>query len=274
MERSHRAVTGTPMRTKPKKGLYILPNLFTVSSIFCGFLAIVKAFEAQSAAGIQTAALLVGLGMVLDLFDGRVARLTNTQSDFGVQLDSLADLVSFGVAPGVILYQFGLQSLGAFGVVAAFVFVACGALRLARFNVSAAEDGGSSCHFQGLPIPAAAGVAMSFVLVMSGLDYARLPSAAVLPSALMMLALGGLMVSSIKYKTFKKVRVTPHEQLLLVGTGGAFAVLTLSFSFAVALASALAFYVAIGLVGAVLSVTRTGLRTLRTATAGAGRDAD
>lgn len=244
----------------PKKGLYVLPSLFTVSSIFCGFLAMVLAVHAHGAEEIHRSALLIALAMVLDGFDGRVARMTNTQSDFGVQLDSLADVISFGVAPAVIVYQFALKGLGFFGVFAAFAFIACGAIRLARFNVQAAETGGSSRYFTGLPIPAAAGLVASFLLVLTGLGYASAPSAAIAPAAVMMLGLGGLMVSNVQYKTFKKVRVTPHEQALLAFILVAFAVGAVQWGSAVALTACLVFYVVLGLFGAMVGVGRRGMQ--------------
>jgi len=246
----------------PKKGLYVLPSLFTVSSIFCGFLAMVLAVNAQGAEEIHRSALLIALAMILDGFDGRVARMTNTQSNFGVQLDSLADVISFGVAPAVIVYQFALKGLGFFGVFAAFCFIACGAIRLARFNVQAAETGGASRYFTGLPIPAAAGLVASFLLVMTGLGHAVAPPAAVAPAAVMTLALGGLMVSNVRYKTFKKVRVVPHEQALLAFVFVIFAIGAVQWGGAIALTACLAFYVVMGLFGAMVGVGRRGIHAM------------
>ena len=244
---------GVVLRT-PHKSLFLLPSLITLSSIFCGFLAVVIALNATGAEGMHRAALLIGLAMILDGFDGRVARMTHTESEFGIQLDSLADVLSFGLAPGVIIYQFGLQSLGFVGAFASFCFIACGAVRLARFNVQATQGEGASAHFVGLPIPAAAAMASSLVLVLSGLGYAHAPEALIIPMALMMVVLGGLMVSTIRYKTFKKVRVIRHEQVLVVGVLGFFAVVSTLWSAAGALALCLLVYVTLGLFGAALSV--------------------
>ncbi len=246
-----------------RKSLYILPSLFTVASIFCGFFAITLTMGATTALEMQRAALLIFLGMILDTFDGRVARMTHTQSAFGVQLDSLADVITFGVAPGVVLYHFALRDLGFLGLFAAFCFVACGALRLARFNVQAAEETGPSTHFLGLPIPAAAGVAMSFVWVLAAMNFSRAPEALALPAALMMMSLGLLMVSSVRYKTFKKVRVYRHEKVLLAFSLLMFATITVQWGAAFALAACLSLYLAIGLVGGAMGLGRRGMRSVQ-----------
>jgi CDP-diacylglycerol---serine O-phosphatidyltransferase len=151
--------TGLSVR-KRRKGIYILPNLFTLAALFGGFYAIVMAMEGryeQSAIGIFCA-------MVLDSLDGRVARMTNTQSAFGEQMDSLADMVSFGAAPALIAYEWALKDLGRWGWIAAFVYCACAALRLARFNVNTAVV--DKRFFQGLPSPAAAALVIGFMWLM------------------------------------------------------------------------------------------------------------
>src|SRR5215831_11189482 len=118
-----------------KRTLFLLPNLITLSSVFCGFDAIRLAGTAEGEDDLYRAALLIIFAMFFDTLDGRVARMTKTQSVFGLQIDSLADVVSFGVAPSLLVYQWALQRLGVFGIVASFLFTACGAVRLARFNV-------------------------------------------------------------------------------------------------------------------------------------------
>ncbi|WP_119153453.1 CDP-diacylglycerol--serine O-phosphatidyltransferase [Caldimonas tepidiphila] len=148
-----------------RKGIYILPNLFTVAALFGGFYAIVMAMNGrfeQSAIGIFAA-------MVLDSLDGRVARMTNTQSTFGEQMDSLSDMVSFGAAPALVIYVWALQGLGKPGWIAAFVYCACAALRLARFNTNIAVV--DRRFFQGLPSPAAAALVIGLVWVMDDLGY-------------------------------------------------------------------------------------------------------
>jgi CDP-diacylglycerol--serine O-phosphatidyltransferase len=144
---------------KRRKGIYILPNLFTLGALFGGFYAIVMAMNAR----FDQAALGVFAAMVLDSLDGRVARMTNTQSAFGEQMDSLSDMVSFGAAPALIAYEWSLKGLGRWGWIAAFVYCACAALRLARFNVNIGVV--DKRFFQGLPSPAAAALVMGLIWV-------------------------------------------------------------------------------------------------------------
>ena len=151
---------------KRRKGIYILPNLFTLGGLFGGFYAIVMAVDGR----FENAAIGVFCAMVLDSLDGRIARMTNTQSAFGEQMDSLADMVSFGAAPALIVYVWALSSLGRWGWIGAFVYCACAALRLARFNVNTAVV--DKRFFQGLPSPAAAALVAGFIWLMTdaGID--------------------------------------------------------------------------------------------------------
>lgn len=156
-------ITPEPQPPRRAKGLYVLPNLFTLGALFSGFYAIVAAMDGRfdlAAAGVFSA-------MVLDSLDGRVARMTNTQSAFGEQMDSLADMVSFGAAPSLIAYEWALRGLGPWGWFAAFVYCACAALRLARFNVNTAIV--DKRFFQGLPSPAAAALLVGFIWLMTEL---------------------------------------------------------------------------------------------------------
>ncbi len=180
-----------------KKSIYVLPNLFTSMNIFCGFYAILSAVDGR----FTDASVAIIIGAVFDLLDGKIARATNTTSQFGVEYDSLADLVTFGLAPALVMYLWALKPLGRLGWLAGFLFMACGALRLARFNTAAAS-GNSSNNFQGLPIPAAAGMNVSIVLFFSriGVDPANYKFFILL----MLYLLSFLMVSSIKYYSFKK----------------------------------------------------------------------
>ena len=148
---------------KRRKGIYILPNLFTLAALFGGFYAIVMAMNGR----FDQAAIGVFCAMVLDSLDGRVARLTNTQSAFGEQMDSLSDMVSFGAAPALIAYIWALTSLGRWGWIGAFVYCACAALRLARFNVNTAVV--DKRFFQGLPSPAAAALVAGYIWLMNDL---------------------------------------------------------------------------------------------------------
>ena len=150
---------------KPNKGIYVLPNLFTLAALFGGFYAIVMAMNGQ----YELAAIGVFCAMVLDSLDGRVARMTNTQSAFGEQMDSLADMVSFGAAPALISYEWALKGAGRWGWLAAFVYMSCAALRLARFNVNTAVV--DKRFFQGLPSPAAAALVMGFMWLMNDMGY-------------------------------------------------------------------------------------------------------
>lgn len=146
---------------KRRKGIYILPNLFTLAALFGGFFAVVMAMNQR----FDLAASGVFVAMVLDSLDGRVARMTNTQSAFGEQMDSLSDMVSFGAAPALIAYEWALKGLGRWGWIAAFVYCACAALRLARFNVNTAVV--DKRYFQGLPSPAAAALVTGFIWLMT-----------------------------------------------------------------------------------------------------------
>lgn len=184
------------------RGIYLLPNLFTTGAMFAGFYAIVSAFHGD----FRTAALAVFVAGILDGMDGRVARLTNTQSEFGVQFDSLSDLVSFGLAPALVMYTWSLSSLaeygrtwGKIGWAAAFIYAVCAALRLARFNTQVGVA--DKRYFQGLASPAAAALCMSFVWTMTKFDITGAEVAFfTLPLAVIA---GLLMVSNVRYYSFK-----------------------------------------------------------------------
>lgn len=144
-----------------ERGIYLLPNLFTSAALFAGFYAIVQAMNGN----FELAAIAIFIAMVMDGLDGRVARMTNTQSAFGAEYDSLSDMVSFGVAPALILYVWALKPLGKLGWLAAFIYCACAALRLARFNTKLDDVNQDKRYFQGLPSPAAAALLAGFVWV-------------------------------------------------------------------------------------------------------------
>ncbi|MBT6105201.1 CDP-diacylglycerol--serine O-phosphatidyltransferase [Porticoccaceae bacterium] len=179
-----------------RKGIYLLPNLLTTGALFAGFYAVLSGFTGQ----FELAAIAIFAAMIFDGLDGRVARMTNTQSDFGVQYDSLSDMVSFGVAPAVVAYGWGVSDLGKLGLAAAFVYASCAALRLARFNVQAESSDGKV--FTGLPSPAAAALVAGFVWS----TYELAPSVALsVLGAVLTAAAGLLMVSNFKYPSFKEV---------------------------------------------------------------------
>ena len=160
------AMHGQPVR-KRRKGIYVLPNLFTLAALFGGFYAVVMAMNGR----FDLATIGVFAAMVLDSLDGRVARLTHTQSAFGEQMDSLSDMVSFGAAPALIAYEWALRPLGRWGWIAAFVYCACAALRLARFNVNTGVV--DKRYFQGLPSPAAAALVAGFIWLTSTMIEAQ-----------------------------------------------------------------------------------------------------
>jgi len=179
-----------------RKGVYILPNLFTTGNLFCGFWAIISVFQEK----FYYAAVAILLASVFDILDGKVARLSGATSKFGVQYDSLADLVSFGVAPALLAFSWALRPYGKFGWLAAFLFVVCGALRLARFNVMSAS--GDTKYFKGLPIPAAATmIALTILLYLRLIETGWVKDIVLL---IMIYVLAFLMVSNIRYVSFKE----------------------------------------------------------------------
>lgn len=183
-------------KTKRRRGIYVLPNLFTSASLFSGFYAIVAAMEGR----FEPAAIAIMISAVLDALDGRIARLTNTASHFGVEYDSLADVIAFGVAPGILAFQWALKPFGRLGWLAAFMFVICGALRLARFNVQKSNEDVS--HFKGLPIPAAAFFIASMILFVESWEGSlEIRSVMII---VMIYILSFLMVSTLHYFSFKK----------------------------------------------------------------------
>ncbi len=205
-----------------RRSKYILPNLFTLASLFFGLLAVMACFPGTDE-GFKRAAVAILIAMVADALDGRVARMTRTETRFGVQLDSLADLVSFGVAPAVLAWAFSLHHLDAFGrllgPLPAFLFVACGAMRLARFNLMAHVDAPPSPFFLGLPIPAAAVIVATAVWM--SLDTGLGTRGRLVLMTVGMPTLGLLMVSTIRYRSFKHIRLgVPARIALLVAMAG------------------------------------------------------
>ena len=179
-----------------RRGIYLLPNLLTTGNLFCGFYSIIATINHD----FRTAAIAILFAILFDILDGRVARLTGSSSRFGVEYDSLADLVAFGVAPALLVYMWALKPFGRLGWGAAFLFVACGALRLARFNTQA--DSAPKKHFVGLPIPGAALMVATTVMFFYRMGGSG-PTKHFLLLA-MTYVLGFLMVSSISYTSFKE----------------------------------------------------------------------
>ena len=183
-------------KRRGRKGIFVLPNLLTSASLFGGFFAIIASIQGR----FEAAAIAILIASVFDSLDGRIARFTQTTSHFGNEYDSLSDLISFGVAPGILAFLWALEPFGRLGWLAAFMYVICGALRLARFNVQ--KDVVKSKYFKGLPIPAAASFVASAVLFASALTGVS----AIQPIAVivMMYVLSFLMVSTVNYFSFKE----------------------------------------------------------------------
>jgi CDP-diacylglycerol--serine O-phosphatidyltransferase len=188
---------GETMTDTKRKGIYLLPNLLTTAGLFSGFFAIVSSMNGR----YEAAAVAIFVAMIFDALDGRVARMTNTQSEFGAEYDSMADMVSFGIAPALVAYNWGLTDLGKIGWLAAFVYVAGAALRLARFNTQVGIA--DKRFFQGLASPAAAALVAGLVWV--GVEYKVDGNDVSIIVALLTGIAGLLMVSNFKYNSFKEV---------------------------------------------------------------------
>jgi CDP-diacylglycerol--serine O-phosphatidyltransferase len=200
-----------------RQSIYLLPNLFTTACLFSGFYAVVMAMNNQFA----QASVAIFVAMVLDSLDGRVARLTNTTSDFGANYDSLADMVSFGVAPALIAYEWALQGMGKLGWLAAFIYVAGAALRLARFNTNASVI--DKRFFQGLPSPAAAALVAGFIWLVTDLRETRFITHAVTDLRWLVWGLtvyaGVTMVSSVPFYSFKDINLRKSVPFIFVALG-------------------------------------------------------
>ncbi|MEO8680471.1 MAG: CDP-diacylglycerol--serine O-phosphatidyltransferase [Vicinamibacterales bacterium] len=194
-----------------RRGVSLLPSLFTIANLFCGWACVIHAMRGE----FVLAAPFIGVAIVLDMLDGRIARMTGTTSDFGVQLDSLADLISFGMAPALLAFQWGLAPLGRMGWAMGFFFLTAAALRLARFNIQSVSD---KRYFVGLPSPAAAGIPAATVFFFS--ESPHLPQHTVLAVA-MMLVPALLMVSTIRFRSFKSIDLGARRgyQVLIMVAG-------------------------------------------------------
>ena len=207
---------GQVLTRKRRKGIYILPNLFTLAALFGGFYAVVMAMNGR----FDLAAVGVFCAMVLDSLDGRVARMTNTQSAFGEQMDSLSDMVSFGAAPALIAYEWALRGLGRWGWIAAFVYCACAALRLARFNVNTGVV--DKRFFQGLPSPAAAALVAGFIWLMTeigvrGEDLEWLSWKQITWTMFVVTLYSGLtMVTNVPFYSFKDVQMKKSVPFVVI----------------------------------------------------------
>lgn len=254
---------------RKRKWLYVLPNLFTLSSVFCGLYAMTLVTR-DTPAAFYGSALAILFGMLFDGLDGRVARLTRTQSSFGMQLDSLADVITFGAAPAFLIWKWALEPLGFIGLFLAFSYLACGALRLARFNVIEARggSGGASSYFMGLPIPLAAGVLVSLVIAHTR-TYGDAPIPA-LPVAVLVGLLAYLMVSTVRYRTFKQMRLTRRNTAVVAFVLTSAAVLTIQVRASFTLLVFASLYVFLGLLEEVIFFRRRREERLVARTAAAG----
>ncbi len=201
-------------RRRLRRGVYLLPSLFTLANMFCGYACVVYAMRGE----YETAAPFIGFAIVLDMLDGRIARMTGTASAFGMEFDSLADVISFGIAPAILSFAWGLSPLGRLGWAAGFMFVSAAAMRLARFNIQSA-GGGDKRYFVGIPSPAAAAIPAATVFAYpAGLyDYRE-----ALPALAMVLVPALLMVSTIRYRSFKTFDLQtrrPYRVLVLIAAG-------------------------------------------------------
>jgi len=242
--RPHRVRRGHDRRGI-RRGVSLLPSLFTLANLFCGWACVVHAMRGD----VVTAAPFIGFAVVLDMLDGRIARMTGTTSDFGVQLDSLADLISFGMAPAVLAFQWGLVPLGRMGWAVGFVYLTAAALRLARFNIQVVTD---KRYFVGLPSPAAAGLVAATVFYFPG-GLQSYPLA--LLGAVMLVTPALLMVSTIKFQSFKTFDLgmrRGYRGLFLVA---AFIALLVTYPHEVLIVMAYAYFTS-GFVGTLMSKRR------------------
>jgi CDP-diacylglycerol--serine O-phosphatidyltransferase len=248
-------------RAQIHRSLSIVPSLFTIGNIFCGYYSVISSLRGNW----DLAAILIGIGYILDGLDGRVARLTKTTSDFGLQLDSIADIVTFGVAPGILAFSWGFKSIEGIdgtvakhvhqlGFVATFAFVVCGALRLARFNLMATKpaDSSSKRYFVGLPIPAGAGMIAAVV------HFFKTPTMLIgsaLLWALLILLVAFLMISTVRYSSFKEFDVKKAKPSLALFAIAMLISLIIFYSEEMLLLMA-TIYVSSGLIGKLIQTVR------------------
>ena len=247
-----------------RKTLFLLPNLITLSSIFCGFEAIRisggAAVPPEGNNDYYSASLMLVFALFFDMLDGRVARLTKTQSAFGLQIDSLADVISFGVAPALLVYKWSLYQQGTSGVICSFIFAGAGAVRLARFNVlSMGEQGAPSKpgkYIVGLPVPGAAGILISLIIANHAAAGDLSNPRYVWPMMALTVFLSFLMVSTIKFRSFKDLKLNARTFLLVAFAVGSSAVVSLQTKPAFVLVWLLAAYVLIGLIETAFNLGR------------------
>ncbi len=252
LRRTRRGARRPRRRIDLRKTLFVLPNMITLASVFCGFNAI--RISASANAGVDDfhrAAVLLIFAMFFDLLDGRVARLTKTQSAFGLQIDSLADVISFGVAPALLVYQWVLHRFPVAGLLTAFMFVACATIRLARFNVISSAPTGEpvkpSKYMLGLPTPPASGILISLVVADSALAGAIGHERHTIALFVVTIVVSLLMVSNVKFRSFKDLHVNPASVLLVLFVIGSSAFVWQRYKPQLVLVWLLSVYVVIGI---------------------------
>jgi CDP-diacylglycerol--serine O-phosphatidyltransferase len=249
-----------------RKTLFLLPNIITLSSVFCGFDSIRISATAQGDDDYYRASLLLVFALFFDTLDGRVARLTKTQSAFGLQIDSLADAISFGVAPALLVYKWSLYQRPFPGLIAAYLFAAAGAVRLARFNVLSMGDRGAPTkpgkYIVGLPVPGAAGILVSLILANHAMNDQLQLHGPKYVWGLMVLTvfLSFLMVSTIRFRSFKDVRLNARTFAFVAFAVGSSAIVSLQTRPAFVLVWLLSFYVVVGLAESALALSRRARR--------------
>ena len=240
-----------PTKLDLRKTLFILPNLITLSSVFCGFDSLRISASAQGEEDFYKAALLIVFAMLFDMLDGRVARMTKTQSAFGLQIDSLADVVSFGAAPALLVYEWTLKRLGTAGLIVSFLFVACGAVRLARFNVLSMGENGKptkpSKYIVGLPIPGAAGILVAIVVANHAVGGAIGREEYAWGMLAVTALLSFFMVSTIRFRSFKDVKLNVRTVLFVAFAIGSSIFISMRMSPAFVLVWLLGFYILLGI---------------------------
>ena len=224
-------MSAAPPRRGTRRGVSLLPSLFTLANVFCGWSCVVYAMRGE----LETAAPFIGMAMVLDMLDGRIARMTGTESEFGLQLDSLADIISFGMAPAVLAYAWGLAPLGRLGWGVGFLFLTGAALRLARFNIQKVTD---KRYFVGLASPAAAAIVASTVFYYPTGLHTR-PQAFLGVALVVVPAL--LMVSTIRFRSFKTIDLSTRRRYQILIALAGFIVLLVTFPHEVLLTMAYAY---------------------------------
>ena len=249
-----------------RKTLFLLPNIITLSSVFCGFDSIRVSATAQSDDDYYRASLLLVFALFFDMLDGRVARLTKTQSAFGLQIDSLADAISFGVAPALLVYKWSLWQIADAGLAVSFLFAAAGVVRLARFNVLSMGEHGAPTkpgkYIVGLPVPGAAGILISLVLANHAMsDQLRLSERVHVWQMIVLTGfLSFLMVSTIKFRSFKDLRLNARTFALVAFAVGSSAIVSSQTRPALVLVWLLSCYVVIALVESILAIARRARR--------------